>query len=321
MSDRNDSPLSARFAKNPFDENFLGLFNEHLQAFEEASYHELPESAPSIYVCGAPRSGTTLLTQAIASALDVQPVNNLVAAFWQAPCMGLRLSQKLLGGQFLSGFQSEYGRTVDIREPHEFGYFWSRLLGYSEMNEPDELALADVNWPRVRRVITNMQAVAKRPIVFKAFMPAFYAQPFCTALPRSLFVLVRRDAVENIASVHRGRIEYAGDESAWYSIRPAQCVDAQKEPPLKQSCMQVHYINQSLARIWRTLPSANVIEVDYENFCNDPQTVIRKIADALHALGAVVPLTNPLPTSFRSPSSCVEADLRSRIIKHLSELA
>jgi hypothetical protein len=321
MNERLDSPLSQRFSKIESEEKGLERLNEHLAIFEEATYEDLPEIMPAIYVCGAPRSGTTLLTQAIASGFDVQPVNNLIAAFWQAPCAGLRLSRKLLGDDFHSVYQSEYGRTSDIREPHEFGYFWARMLGYKDMTEPDAAALSTVDWPRLRYVITNMQAAAKKPLVFKALMPAFYAQSFCSVLPRSIFILLRRNMVDNIASVHRGRIEYAGDETAWYSIRPSRCMDVGREPPLKQSCMQVHYINQSLSRIWKSLPLSNALEINYEDFCHDPRIFMRRIAGAMNAFGANVSLKPSFPQKFPLKSTSLSAQLRVDILDHLKDLS
>jgi hypothetical protein len=132
--------VTSRFAKDADQERFLAELNEFLAPFEEAQYRELAEQWPTIEVPGVPRSGSTLLTQVITSALDVGSIDNLTATFCKAPVSGIRLSRKLLPRRNTSSFQSAFGRTMAINEPHEFGYFGFPLLGYTEMREPDDPA-------------------------------------------------------------------------------------------------------------------------------------------------------------------------------------
>ena len=149
-SSRQEPPLTQRFQKNAKDEAFLERLNDALAPMQESMYKELPDRYPTVQVIGVPRSGSTLLVQAISSALDIGYIDNLIAAFWKAPLCGIALSRKLLPAKHNSSFESTFGRTADISEPHEFGYFWFSLLGYTEMREsvgPDEDV---IDWGRVR---------------------------------------------------------------------------------------------------------------------------------------------------------------------------
>lgn len=321
MSRVSEPVLSDRYAKDHFEENFLSLLNGHLADFERETYQDLDQSSPCIYVCGAPRSGTTLLTQVLSSCLDVQPINNLVASFWRAPCVGLRLSKKLLGVDFESMYESDYGRTADIREPHEFGYFWSEILGRRSMDEPTPEMIESVDWSNFSRVLSNMQSVAQRPIIFKAFMLAYYAERVCAVLDKSLFIYVRRDFVENCASVYRGRQEYVGSESSWYSVRPLKCNGVDGIPPLQQVVMQVHYINEALSGVWSRLPERNKLILDYSAFCESPDHYVAQVADALRLLGADVAIRGSIPDNRFFRPSKIDSNLRVSIESYLAGLS
>lgn len=229
---RRDPQLSKAFAKNEENESFLVQLNGTLAEAEEAAYEpDLNEELPTLQVIGPPRSGTTLLNQLIASELNVTCINNLTAAFWAAPVHGIKLA-KHLGIKCPRKYESKYGRTESIGEPHEFGYFWSRMLGYEEMREPTREEIEGVDWKRIRMVMTNMLKAAGEPIVFKAFVYAYYMEKALEFLPKTCFVRVIRDPVQNAYSIYKGRKEYLTNSETWLSTKPKEYIWLEKEDPL-----------------------------------------------------------------------------------------
>src|SRR4051812_11135485 len=160
----NDPVLADEYRKDTPTEDFLAELNAELVEFEDGRYERLQETLPTLHVIGAPRSGTTLLHQVIASSLDVQSITNLVAAFWRAPVTGLRLARMLDVDAVASAFPSTFGRTRGLVEPHEFGYFWNHPLGYPDLAERDPGHGASIDWDRLAQVIRNMAQVAARPM-------------------------------------------------------------------------------------------------------------------------------------------------------------
>ena len=119
MTDRIDTKLSGAFAKDVSEEAFLAELNKALVPFEERCRGAASEEQfATLHVTGAPRSGTTLLTQAVAGRLDVAPVANLAAAFWEAPCVGLRLAKKLLPRETPRRFESAVAGTSTVGGAH-----------------------------------------------------------------------------------------------------------------------------------------------------------------------------------------------------------
>src|SRR5678815_1019577 len=145
---RREQQLLKEFSKDREFETYLSLLNNSLYEAERKLYKNYTEKYPTIHVIGVPRSGTTLITQLLSSFLDIGYINNLIAAFWKAPLFGIELSKKLLGTQYLSNFSSSFGRTNNIYEPHEFGYFWNYHLSYFDFQQKDVNHEQNIDWEK-----------------------------------------------------------------------------------------------------------------------------------------------------------------------------
>lgn len=117
-----------KYLKDPVEENFTRQVNEALLQLEKSTYHDCTIKHPFIFVFGLPRSGTTLLTQLLASTLNLGFINNFVARFWLAPVTGIRLARSLKLESQANSFRSEFGATAGLGDIHEFGYFWRHWL-------------------------------------------------------------------------------------------------------------------------------------------------------------------------------------------------
>jgi hypothetical protein len=116
---------------------------------------------PIFFVVGPPRSGTTVLTQALAYALKAAYITNINARFWLVPVTGARISVDILGDDpaedlNYSFFTSRRGRTFGGGGIHEFGYFWQSL----DWQSPPLYSLQMI------------QAIYKAPLVMKGIYPA-----------------------------------------------------------------------------------------------------------------------------------------------------
>lgn len=298
---RNDPAVAPEFRKDPLDERFLEHLNDCLAPHERALHvepGELDERWPTIHVIGPPRSGTTLATQLIAAHLDVGCINNLVAAFWAAPVHGIRLAKRLLPIPAPSTYESRYGRTQTISEPHEFGYFWASLLGYRDMVEPTPEQIADVDWDRVRATLLNMNEAYGRPTLFKSFMAAFYLPGLLRALQRTCLVRMRRAPVDNALSVLGMRREYASDPSVWVSLRPREYAWLKSESLPRQAAGQVVFTHAAIDRGLAQVEHPHMLDVDYEQMCADPAGFLARVQSMLARAGAVVELVRPAPAPF-----------------------
>jgi hypothetical protein len=311
---RREPQLSAAFRKDPEAELFLDRLNAILAPHQEQDYQDLPERYPTLHIIGAPRSGTTLLTQLIAAHLEVGSINHLIAAFWRAPVFGIRLSQKLLGGSPASSYASQYGRTPGIQEPHEFGYFWSAMLNYDDMCERGRDHEERIDWERLKTVLTNMTHAFQAPVMFKSMLLAWHMERIYEVLPRTCFVRIRREPVENALSILQARQEYGGSLDQWISLKPSECGRLENEPCWTQAVAQVYYLEQSMTKQLQRLPNNNVLEVRYDELCDDPRAVLQRVEELLAAQGTRVAMRSDPPQSFKKSQRLrSEDELKGRV--------
>jgi hypothetical protein len=277
--------LEHPFAKEPSDEEFLERLNLTLAPRAEAEYLELDEVYPTLHVIGVPRSGTTLLYQVVASGLEIGFVDNLVAAFWLAPVYGLRLSKKLGLGRQTSSFESTFGRTPGIGEPHEFGYFWNHHLRYPDLCEQPTGHEGSIDWARLRKVLVNLAHVAGGPMAYKPMLLTWHLETMLEHVPRTCYVWIRRDLCDTALSLLRMRRSLRGSDRAWVSLRPVGPSWLENEPPWRQVAAQAVVIERVIEAAAARMGPEHVLELRYETLCARPSAVVGQIRDFLGSKG------------------------------------
>ena len=273
MIPRDDPDFAPAFAKDPAGEDLLRTLNAALAPAEEEAYLELDEDHPTLHVVGVPRSGTTLLYQVVAAGLEIGYVSNLVAAFWRAPVLGLRLARKLGLDRFESSFDSTFGRTRGVGEPHEFGYFWNHHLRY-----PGLVALPDgheetVDWGGLRTVLVNMAYWSGGPVAFKPMLLVWHLERLALEMPRTCYVWIRRDLRANALSLLEMRMALFGSHERWASLRPYGPDWLADEPPWRQVAAQAVALDRTLETARGRLGD-RMLEVEYERLCAAPEAVL-----------------------------------------------
>jgi LPS sulfotransferase NodH len=273
-----------RYQKNIADELFLKKFNISLFDLEkEYAVSQKQSSQPVLFICGAPRSGTTLITQVLARTDVFNYVDNFVARFWRAPFVGFYL-EKLIGlRQMLRkigySFTSEFGRTHGILDPHEFVYFWEYWLQPTSRHHiipVHHLERIDVHG--LRNEINAMLNSYNKPLFFKSVW--FLSNPLLAyKLFSSVYIIfITRDLLTNALSILDARKEYHGDKNEWFSVRPTNFARLKKYPVERQITEQIKRINNEILEQTKDFPE-RIINITYEELCNNPLKTILKIAD------------------------------------------
>ena len=295
---RKEQKLSKNYQKGEKFERIVGSLNNQLEVSQTEFLENKEEKYPTIHILGAPRSGTTLVSQLIPSFLEVAHINNFIAAFWKAPIYGIELSKKLIGKEYRSAFSSDFGRTNAINEPHEFGYFWNYHLKYDSLQQKTNSHEKLINWNQLALLINNMTDSFAKPIVFKSFLLGFHASIFFKNLPKSKFIYVKRNLEDNVISLIKLRKKLNGDVNIWGSIKPRQYEKLKDLNIYEQIvgqilCLENEYINQL-----NDIPENNVIITTYEKICENPDNFLTLINKSFlgqgnsSALNKVPPLSN-----------------------------
>lgn len=271
---------SEEYRKDSDSESFLARMNRALLPLERSLYRDLRPHRPFLFVFGLPRSGTTLLTQLLAHCLDVGYVDNLAARFWLAPLCGIRLSRTVLDHGAYAGFRSDYGSTPDLRDIHEFGYFWMHWLkksAFRDIRDAKELE-GEIDWAGLRRVLANLQEEFGGGMVAKNIYGSYHMPRLTRLLGDVLWVRIRRDELDVAVSILEARRKYFDDPSHWWSYVPPEYEKVIDAAPRMQIAGQIHYLGTFWDEETRN-PEVrdHVLEVEYERVCREPRSALERV--------------------------------------------
>ena len=288
-----------KYVKRPEDENFLEELNQTLKAKEWSYYRDFTIKHPFLFVYGLPRSGTTLITQLIAHCMDVGFINNLMARFYLAPIHGIRLSRAVLGDQRSTSFQSEYARTSELTDIHEFGYFWrywlkkEKVEGVTKATEIE----AEIDWQGLKKTLANIQHEFERPMIFKNIFGSYHQEKLNEVLGKVLFIYIKRDILDSAISILEARRKYYTDLNTWWSYMPIEYDQIKDLDYWHQIAGQVFFLRRYYDQKSRSLP--NVLTVEYESLTKDPAGILKEINRKMEALNLKpIEINQPSPPSF-----------------------
>lgn len=270
--------------KVPETEALFSAVNERLQHLT-LSNDVSNEERPVIYIVGAPRSGTTLLSQLVSRSMPVGYITNIAARFWLNPPVGIAISRAVLGDDFRTRIrlESRHGTTLGPWGPHEFGYFWRHWLRLDESSTHrlDGPAQSRVDRAGLACAIRRMIAAWDAPLVMKNVICGLQASLLADLHPNSLFVRIHRNDNDVVKSIIRCRKERFGDERAWWSVKPSTYPALSKIVSVREQVeRQVHDVNRDLdEELGR--PGVRRVDVSFDRLLEDPMVVLRQIVDTL----------------------------------------
>jgi hypothetical protein len=262
-----DEHRVGKYRKDPQVEQRLEEMNSALSALEpQLSTTDGPPRWPVIFIVGTPRSGSTLLAQALASTGGLAYPTNFLARFWRAPCVGATIERALgdLDAGAASDYSSDYGVTRGWTSPHEFGYFWERWFTYRDTHKVSEEDLALIDRDEMRCSVEGLISAYDKPFFFKSLVCGLQLPFLRQVFPDALFIHNRRDAVFNAQSILQGRISRLGGRDRWYSIRPSQYDELKSLPVAEQIAAQVVLASEEVRVRLEGVPADRRTSIDYE---------------------------------------------------------
>ncbi|MCC6765486.1 MAG: sulfotransferase [Deltaproteobacteria bacterium] len=233
--------------------------------------HVAPKK-PVVIVTGAPRSGTTVLSQALIHHLPVTYFNNLTGVFPRAPIAANRLFGRMLPKPAAT-LHSYYGRTSGFAAENDGLHLWDRWLGADRYAVPERLASETA--ADLRRFFAAWEHAFGRALVTKNNALATGVPAVAEALPTSRFVYVRRDPVFAAQSILGARETIQGTRAAQYGVNdPARGTYAS---PIEDVCAQIVYHERRMEEARRIVGDARFWVVDYESFCTAPHAIVERV--------------------------------------------
>lgn len=311
---------SQKYRKNFELESALKELNELIEPLSTA--HNREPVLPIILIMGAPRSGSTLLYQFLASSNAFSFPSNLVARFYRNPYFGIRLQQILfdfdsnnelaLKGS-AEGYESKLGKTQGALAPSEFWYYWREYFKFDSINMLNEEELSKVKSKQFLSKLSAFEILYNKPLLMKGMLLNWNIPFLYSIYPKFIFINLRRKIIPNAHSLLYARVEYFNDKSKWYSFMPPEYPTLKKLSPIEQVVGQVHYTELAVEKGLSSVPDSNKINISYEEFCENPSLLIDSLNDKLRRVDEKMKLKLDTPTTFLVSKSSENMNVRDQL--------
>ncbi len=296
MEKRND-----KFQKNLKLEEYLNEINGDLIIAEQQLLNRVTRKYPVVLVMGALRSGTTLTTQWIANTGQFAYPSNLMSRFYKAPIIGAKMQRLLLDPEFNFrneltdvfsrdvDYLSENGKTQGVMAPNEFWFFWRRFFPYKDLEidyMPDKELAKVFDKETFVHELMGIADVFHKPIAMKGMIANYNIGFLDSILDSVIFIHTKREICSNIASALEARKRQLGSEHEWYSFRiPEMKRLMQMEDMAMQVAGQIYYTNSAIEKALEKVSEERKIEMQYEDFCEDPEKYYQLLKTKLRKQG------------------------------------
>lgn len=279
---------------------------------------------PPLFILGVPRSGTTVIYQAITQQFNVAyfvPIMNYVHGM---PNIMMRLLRPFMGRP-AAIYRSRYGGVEGVLAPAETGSFWFRWfpedgeLGHYVV--PPQNSLEIDRYRTLKDNLVSLTNIMQRPMAFKCVYLDMVVGILAQLFPQARFVVVRRDLLLTSQSLYIRRCSQETPD-AWWSVKPPQYQKIRHKPVWEQVVEQAFYTDRVLTRDLKLFAPERTMELDYEGFCESPRKVICELAEWLQPLGYRQYESMNVPESFPASNEItLSRDVITRMSSHLDHLA
>jgi hypothetical protein len=260
----------------------------------EAAAH-LP---PPVFLIGPPRSGTTLLYEAMVTRFRMAFIANVAHRFFRTPVAASRLMRGAISG-WRGSFTSSMGHIGGWVAPNEGGWVWRRWLADGDWT--DGADLPDRSIAGLRALTGGIAGVLDAPFLNKNVMHSNRLPAMRRIWPEARYIVVQRDVADNARSIIRAEREGRGpapDANQWWSVRPRLAPQWQHRGVVERAVAQVIGVHADIGRDSAALGPDRFLTVRHEDLCARPEAVMAEVAAFLARTGGAPADRHPLPDRF-----------------------
>ncbi len=248
-------------------------FDLAIVPFENRFYRQAPKSKqPQIFVCGGPRTGTTLAAQVLIQNLPCSHFTNLTALFSRSPILATRVFGRWLKHP-QEGLKSFYGRTTGLLGISDALNLWDRWLGKNRLCVPEYL---DSNSAKaMQEFFAAWESAFELPLIAKCNNLNATAHLVADELDNSFFICLTREPLYMAQSLYEARLAIHGELGQPYGLSPAGC--SSEDDVLTSVCTQVQYHEELAQCQAERIGSERFWTIPYEQFCANPEILAKRV--------------------------------------------
>lgn len=249
-----------------------------------------------VFIIGAPRTGSTILYQALTDAFEVLYIDNLACRWSGNLPFGIWLSQLIYGPRPHGNFASNHGDTSRYggHAPSECGAFWYRWLS-KERHFVDDDEITQDMIVGIRREITAAINRHDRPFVFKNMNAGQRLRLIRRVFPGAKFIFIKRDPRLVVQSILQARAARGVPAGAIWSIRPRGFEEILALPEDEMVVAQVAAIEAQIDLDLGLFPKENSIVVNFEEVSESTIEALGEFMGAQRRRGGSIPVFKKTP--------------------------
>ncbi len=253
-------------------------------ALEEALFAEADARAAAepvrgpIFILGAPRTGSTILYQALAAAFELPYIANLTNdGFAETPIVGLSIQAAWPAYDRLTA-TSAYGKTQGPLQPSEGSAVMRHWFGGGHPSETVSAAPRPGAQIHMQQTVRAAFALFGRPLLLKNAWNCFRIAALAELLPNAAFIWIRRDIAASAESDLAARYVHHGSGEGWNSATPRNVDELLKRPYWEQVVENQFEFSRAISEAFARLAPGRTAEVWYEDLCLDPSGTLARLA-------------------------------------------
>lgn len=244
---------------------------------------------PPFLIVGGSRAGTTMIYQTLAHCLPFSYLNNLSALF---PNSVIEVTSRWRGSFEAPSMdeRSYFGQTRGLSGVNQGLHVWNRWLGDDRYAAPNHIDSATAD--EMRRFFEAWSEAFGRPFLNKCNRNLMCVEGLARALPKAVFIVVRRDPLFVAQSLLKARRDVQGDETVGFGVGASRTRRTAEADPIADVAEQVRFCDETLDSQVAALSEERQVELTYEEFCRDP---VRDVQRVWQRMRAACPPELPLP--------------------------
>lgn len=273
--------------------NHQAKFLESIQVSDPVA--ELPYRP--VFILGAPRCGSTLAYQNLASTLDFSYFSNRHCFWFGAPWLIEQLTDA--PGTFRKHpvFDSKHGHTEGWYAPSECGEYWYRFF----RRFPPFVTEQNVDPQKMQQLRKSLHAFLKasrKPLLIKNLYSTLRIEPIIQAVPEAVFLVMHRREKDTAHSILKARKRKFGNYQDWFSLETPGFKKLKDKPPEAQVVEQIRGVYKLISDAEKKYSDIPFYHFNYEDFCRAPQQAILQIQYFLQDNGVQVEQKMKAPSAF-----------------------
>jgi hypothetical protein len=235
---------------------------------EQSAGRDIP---PCVMIVSPPRSGSTIIYQALVRAIPSIYISNLHTIFpLHATACIMKRPYAL---SVLKSKSNYYGHTPWLRDVNEGNEFVDKLFKHGNGKKSIR--------NNFLKLIRTIQASKRLPFIFKNVRAYSQILPLHQAVPEIIFLRIKRDSEQVIQSVVR-----AYHELRTFHPIPENLKHSPFDGPVEFAVRQVLEIERTIDSQKENIKDAKWLEWHYEDFCENPWAKIKNLAECYLQLPA-----------------------------------